>query len=233
MTAFLRVLFVASATATTVGCAHTAMTSMPSPDLRGRTYHSILVVAQIEDLGLKIAMEDRFSASRNDCAAEVHGMGYWTGTATGDSVMAGCVNRWAQRHTHFVSSHTVLFPGRDYTAEQVADVMRQYGIDATLVFTPGESGAVEGFVPPTYVTQCSGWNLYGGCTQISTSARGGFAYSKPWQQFSAKLFDATSGQGVWIATATSSGNAFAHSANLVESMADKTMQRLIADKVIQ
>jgi hypothetical protein len=132
-----------------------------------------------------------------------------------------------------VTSHALFFPGRDYTGEQTVEVMRQNGIDATLVISPGEAGSTQGYVPPTYSTQCTRFNMSSGCTEATTTTTGGVSYSRPWAQFSAKLSDAANGVVVWVATATTSGSAFAHSTDLVQSMADKTLERLKADRVIQ
>jgi len=230
MTAIYRALFVASATAAVAGCAHTSMTSLPAPDLRGRSYHSILVVAQIADLGLKLAMEDRFHSVREQqCIQELRGAGIGTGTPQADSAMTACL----RIHFQFVPSHSVFFPGRDYSSEQVVAAMRQNGIDAELVITPGEAGSAQSYVPPTYTTRCTSYDIFSGCSQTTTTSSGGSSYSKPWAQFSARLFDAADGQAVWVATATFGGNRFAQTSDLVQSMADKTLERLIADKVIQ
>jgi hypothetical protein len=196
------------------GCAHTAMTSMPAPDLRGRAFHSVLVFAQIADLGLRQTMESRFVALTSDSS--------WWRDSAGVTVPT---------HT-MVPSYQVFFPGRDYTSDQITATLRRYGIDATLVITPGERGSTEGFVPPTYTTRCSSFSIAYGCQQTTTTTIGGFSYAKPWQEFSAKLYDASTGEEEWIATATSSGNVFAHTSDLVQSMADKTMERLIADGII-
>jgi hypothetical protein len=214
------------------------MTSIPAPDLHGRIFHSVLVVAQIADLGLRLEMEDRFARPRGfqePCAAEVRAANFQDQLSK-DTTAAACERRNADRFaplTHFVPSHTVFFAGRDYTSEQFVAAMREHGIDATLVITPGEVGSTQSYVPPTYTTSCTGFNLFLGCTQTTTTTAGGFAYSKPWAQFTARLFSAEDGQGVWIATATAGGNAFAQSEDLVASMADKTLERLAADKVIQ
>jgi len=97
------------------------------------------------------------------------------------------------------------------------------------VITPGSAGSSSGYVPPTYTTSCTAWNSYSGCTQVTTNQVGGYNYSKPWAKFSTQLYDAESGAAVWIATATTGGNAFANATTLVRSMADKTAQRLVDD----
>ena len=193
------------------GCiASTGMTSMPSPEIAGRSFRSILVVAEIEDLGLKLRMEDRVA----------EGM-----------VQPGIHERLPG--VRFVPGYTVFFPGREYTGDEVLALLRQNEIDATLVFTPGEAGSNNYYIPPTYTTRCSAYTATGGCSSVSTTQSGALSYSKPWQQFSARVFNASNGRLDWIATATSGGNAFARTADLVVSMADETLERLYADKVVR
>jgi hypothetical protein len=210
MTLSLRCLLVAGATAAAAGCAHTSMTSTPAPQLWGRSFHTVLVVAQMADLGLRFSMEDRF-ASRPVVP----------------------LGRAASFSTRFVASHTVFLPGHDYTSEQVVEAMRHNGIDATLVITPGETGSTQAYVPPTYTTSCTGYNVTLGCAQTTTTSSGGFSYAAAWTQFAAKLFDAVGGQVAWEATVTSGDIAFAQTSDLVQSMADRTLERLLAGKVIR
>lgn len=210
------------------GCARTTMTSMPSPELRGRTYHSIIVFAQIEDLGLRAQMEDRFVEQADQTSPD-------TGIVWSESAQKFIPRPGSPRFRalKMIASHRVFYPGRDYSSDEVTSIMRTNGIDASLVISPRESGSIEGYVPPTYTSRCTSFNALNGCSQVTTTSSGGFSYSNPWQTFSAKLYDAADGQIVWISTATSTGNAFARTADLVQSMADKTVERLAADKMIQ
>jgi hypothetical protein len=186
-----------------LGCARTSMSSMPSPELRGRSFRHILVVASLADLGLRRDMELRV-ASHGD-------------TGKYD----------------FIPSHQVFFPGRQYSNEEVTSLLRQHRIDATLVISPGDVGSTSGYVPPTYTSGCTVWSSTQGCTQVTTTQTGGYAYNKPWAQFTASLYDANTGTTIWVATATTGGNAFAKSATLVRSMADKTAARLLEDGIIK
>jgi hypothetical protein len=183
-------------------CATTSMNSLPSPELGGRTFHHILVVAAFADLGIRRETEDRFAAADSE----------------GDFV--------------FVPSYQVFFPGRQYTTEEAGGLLRKYHIDATLVIFPGQGGGTSGYVPPTYTSGCRVWTTTGGCSQVTTTQTGGYSYQKPWAQFTAQLYDATTGAGVWVASATTGGNAYASAITLVHSMADKTIERLMEDGVI-
>jgi len=185
------------------GCARTSMTSMPAPELAGRSFHHILVVAGLADLGLRRDMELRI--------------------ATHNSV----------GNYEFVPSHQIFFPGRQYKPDEVASLLHEHQIDATLVVLPGDVGATSGYVPPTYTSGCTVWTSTQGCTQVTTTQTGGFTYSKPWAQFTASLYDANTGKAIWVATATTGGNAYARSTTLVRSMADKTADRLVEDGVLR
>ena len=184
-------------------CARTSMSSLASPDLRGRVYRNILVVANFSDLALRRDAEDRLAASS------------------------------AEDHFRFVPSYGVFFPAQQYDSAQVVMLLRQNHIDATLVISPGGTGASTGYVPPTYTTGCTMWSSSSGCTRATTTTTGGYTYSRPWAQFTARLFDAVSGDAVWVATATTGGNAYASGTTLVRSMADKTAAQLLDDGIIR
>ena len=184
-------------------CARTSMSSIPSPDLGGRHYHNILVVAAFADLGIRRETEDRVAAASSE------------------------------GHFRFVPSYQLFFPGRQYTPEETSGLLRQHQIDATLVIFPGQAGATSGYVPPTYTSGCTTWTPTYGCSQVTTTQTGGYSYQKLWAQFTAQLYDATTGAGVWVASATTGGNAFASAVTLVHSMADKTIERLTQDGVIR
>lgn len=184
-------------------CATTSMSSIPSPELKGRSFRNILVVAAFADLGIRRETEDRFAAAS------------------------------AEGRVRFVPSYQMFFPGRQYTPEETRALLKQAEIDATLVVFPGQAGATSGYVPPTYTSGCTVWSSTSGCSQVTTTQSGGYSYQKPWAQFTAQLYDATIGTGVWVASATTGGNAFASAVTLVHSMADKTIERLTTDGVIR
>jgi hypothetical protein len=175
---------------------------MVAPEVRGRVFHSVLVVGRFADLGIRRDAEYRLA------------------------------NHSVSGHFQFVPSVDLFFPGREYSPEEMRRVLREHSIDATLVITPGQYGSSSGYIPPTYTSSCTAWNS-AGCTQVTTSQSGGVAYSKPWQEFSATLYDANSGSSVWVATAGTGGNAYARAVTLVRSMVDKTADRLVQDGLVR
>lgn len=185
-----------------MACASTTMSSMPATELQGRVLHNILVIAAFDDIGIMRATEDRFATA---------------------SVPA---------NISFVRSYQVFFPGRQYTAEESAALLRQHSIEGVLVISVRQSGENSYYVPPTYVSGCTAWNPMYGCSQATTTAIGGGSYKKPWARFTAQLYEADAGVLVWVASAATGGNALATSLTLVQSMADETMAHLAADGVI-
>ena len=186
-----------------MGCARTSMTSVAAPEVAGRTFANILVVALFADLGVRQETEARFAEGSENAS------------------------------TRFIPSSSVLFPGRQYTQRELESVLREHRIDGTLVISSGGAGTSTGYVPPTYTSQCTVWTSLGGCQQVTTTTSGGYNYSKPWAQFTAQLYDVNSGRVVWYGTATTGGNAFASATTLVRSMAGKTLARLAADGLIR
>jgi hypothetical protein len=184
-------------------CARTSMTSMPAPESRGRELSNIMIMGNFADLGLRQQTEIRFADQNN------------------------------VRGVKFLPSSTLLFPGREYSQAEIAAVLRDNSIDATLVISPYEAGSSSQYIPPTYTSGCTVWSSSSGCQQVTTTQSGGYTYSKPWAQFVAQLYDARTGNVLWYATAATSGNAYASSTTLVRSMADKTVSRLVSDGVIR
>src|SRR5205085_4041137 len=127
----------------------------------------------------------------------------------------------------------LFFPGRQYTNEEMVTALRGRQIDAILFIEPGDAGSTSGYVPPSYSTRCTVWTSSGGCTQAQTSTTGGYSYNRPWQQYTARVFEAGSGNVMWTATASTGGNAYARVGTLVHSMSNKTFDRLLEDVVIR
>ena len=186
-----------------LGCARTKMTSMPSPDLGGRAFRNIMVFANFSDLSL------RLDAELHLAAASVPG---------------------AHR---FFPSHQLFFPGRVYSQEEVASTLRRNGIEATLVISTSNAGTKTSQSDPTYTTRCTMWSTNGGCQETRTSASGGESAVTLWAQFTAQLFDGTTGKAVWIASASTAGGSGASAKTLIRSMADKSVSQLFADGVIR
>ena len=207
--------------ATTVaGCASANMTSMAAPDVKGHTYARVLVFADIDDLG------QRQEAENSLTAVSVNGV------ANGDMLCDPIcrVPGLTTALTKFVPAYTVFFPGRQYSLDDIATVLRREQIDATLVVSPTTVGVETVYIPPSYLTTCS---ATAGATSCGTNPVGGGTLAKPWEKFAAKLFDVADGRVVWVATSTASGTAFASRSDLIRSMAALTREKLLKDGVVR
>jgi hypothetical protein len=182
-----------------VACAHTSMSSVAAPSTAQTVYGRILVVFDLNDLGLRREGEDRFH-----------------GTSS----------------TVFIPSYRVFMPGQQYTKDEMTAALKDQNIDAVLIVKPGAAGAESTHVPGTLNTQCTAYSTEQGCLATQTTVSGAYDYSKPWATFTAKLVARGSERPVWVATASSGGNAFANAGTLVRSVASKTISQLIADGVI-
>jgi hypothetical protein len=134
---------------------------------------------------------------------------------------------------NFTQSYGVLFPGRTYSAEELASALQENDIDAVLLISLSDAGSTSSYVPPSYSTSCSLYSTSQGCVSTTTSTSGGYSLDKPWANFAATLFDLKQNAVVWYATARSGGNAFADSEDLVRSMVRKTAERLVNDGVVR
>ena len=132
--------------------------------------------------------------------------------------------------TVFIPAHTILFPGRTYAPDELKRILREHRVDATLVLSPTAAGVSETYVPPTFVTSCTTWSS---TTSCSSRAVGGGTLKSPWASFAARLYDATNGEVVWIATSNTNGSIFSDIPSLISSMAAETVRKLRDDRVIK
>ena len=200
-----------------IGCATTQMTSMAAPEVKGRSFGTVLVIADIADLGLRQQAENAFAHS----------------PSTAHSLVCDPICRAAddaRASTVFLAAYAVLFPGRNYTPMELIAILAANKIDATLVVTPTAAGTSESYVPPSYSTSCTSWSV---TTSCRTTQSGGVVVERPRATYVARMFEIRSGRAIWISTASTGGNAFASSSTLIESMAEKTLQHLRSDGVVR
>ena len=183
-------------------CASTQMTSMLNPEWQSQPYRRILVFFATDDLELRRSFETRFQEHNPIPDVE------------------------------FIPAFAVLFPGRTYTDLEVTEVLKRAGVDAALVVMQGQSGASTATLPATATTGCTLWRTSQGCLQTETTVSGGGTLHKPWADYSVFLIDLEDTQTIWVATASSSGNAFASWSDLRNSLVSKTIERLTKDRVI-
>ncbi len=199
-------------------CASTRMTSMVAPDAANTAYRRILVLAAYDDLEMMQAAELRMQAVGSASARNRAG-----------ALVCDPVCRAPGEMSEFIPAHTILFPGREYSAEELRAILHEHRIDATLILSPTAAGVSESYVPPTLVTSCSRW---GSTTSCTSRPVGGGTIRRPWATYAARLYDARTAATVWIATSRTNGSMMSDASSLIASMAQETLNKLLADKKI-
>lgn len=214
--AFLR-LGAAAAFASLTACGTSVdMASQANPEYAGRTYHKVMVEADIADLRWRKKVEYEFCDRITD------------------KTTSGCVQ-----------SATVFFPGQTYTKEEMRKRIMEQQIDAILVIS-GHSGVNSTYVPPTIYTTANtnvngtvtgyGNTAYGNAqanTQYTTQALGGGYINKPWAQYQTSLWETQDEKVVWYASGNASGNAFSNFDDLIQDAAEDTIGHMMDDGVMQ
>jgi hypothetical protein len=180
----------------TSACASASISSIVAPESAGRTYHHILVLAPFGDIAMRRGIEGSFEAWNQDSG------------------------------TRFIPAYRIFFPGRSFTASEVAQILRSNGIDATLLLEGRSTGTSASYLPPTYKLTCAQWMSGTGCATAPATPE---AIESPWATFSARLFDAASGSVAWIATGTAGAGTFSNPGALYKAVAGRTVQQLAAD----
>jgi hypothetical protein len=144
------------------------------------------------------------------------------------------VKTLASKGLQSTPSALLLFPGRQYSPEEIDQALSTAGVDAVLVLSPGGAGTSSTWIPQTTTTTGSA-TAYGNTVTgtATTRSSGGYAVEKPWAQFSAQLFDRAARQSVWVASFDSRGNAFADWGHLVRSMARKAAGALAQQRLLR
>lgn len=126
-----------------LGCARTSITSMVAPEAEGRKYAHILVVFPISDLEWRREAERHFRQS------------------------------YARDSQQFIPSHEVLFPGREYSSDEITQILEEHSIDAALVVALNETGESTSRTPSQTTARCTVWTSTQGCVQATETTTGG------------------------------------------------------------
>jgi hypothetical protein len=185
-------------------CASTQIHSQADPAAAGHRYENIMVVVDMNNLGLRQDTERRFEEQTRG------------------------------RRTHFIASHRLLFPGRHYSKDEVRSILAAAHVDAVLAVHSANSGTNSMYVPPTTKTEGSaeiqGDKITGSST---TTTSGGYTLEAPWANFTAELRVPETREPVWIATMSTGGNVLASWRHVVRSMAGKTANQLVKDGIVR
>lgn len=187
-----------------LSCATTSIRSQVDPAAAAKGFKKVMVVGNFSDLGLRQDAEQEF------------------------------VKTLAARGFYATPSAVLLFPGRQYSPEEIDQALATAGVDAVLVLSPAGAGTSSTWIPQTTTTTGSA-TVYGNTVSGTATSRsyGGYSVQKPWAQFHAQLFDRAARQSVWIASFDSRGNAFADWGDLVRSMARKAAGALAEQRLFE
>lgn len=196
------VVFTISLGSFLISCASTRISSFVNPEYGGRQYSNILIVVLLRDLGERASAERRIQ------------------------------REFANYDVESVPAHEIFYPDRTYPEQVTSEILESYNIDAILVVDPYDVGTSKTYIPGETRSTTEGRatrDFFGGYrikTETKTRTSKGYYVSKPWARFELTLRDWPTFDGVWVASARSSGNAFASWNTLMKSVATKIVEEL-------
>ena len=131
-----------------------------------------------------------------------------------------------------VTYDDLFFPEKQYTPEEFNLTLQANSVDATL-HVVATSTATEGtYIPGSSYTSGS-VNPVTGSYDSSTSFFGGFTVETPTGYFTARLYDAQTGDVAWVGYAETDGDLGSDYKTLLRSLADKASGDLIDGGVLK
>lgn len=142
------------------------------------------------------------------------------------------VKRLTSRRVDALRSLDVVFGADTLPEEAFLQHAAEAGADAVLILRVREEGDLARYVPTStdstfYTTEEDGV-VHG---QTSTHVFG--QVIRPWASFRATLIETATGKTAWFADATADGTSSSSSGDLVKSVSEKVVVRLIADGILK
>ncbi len=197
------------------GCASTRMRSFLDPDFRDHRYNNLLIAVRFENLDQQADAEDIFVKHF--------------------STIDGSCRR----------SLDILLPTRQFSDEELFNVLRRHNIDAVIIVRETDYYEEEYYVPQSTTTHSRGSlsaNTYYhrsyattyGTTQQRTHSytTGGYTIRKPRVRHKVELYDVDSTRMAWTGGSLTRGNAYARFKNLVDALARETKKELIKQGLV-
>jgi hypothetical protein len=184
------------------GCIGTKITSQKNTQLPDRHYERLLVICCFTDLELRQRAENKFCSDINRLS------------------ICECLK-----------SYELFFPGKEYSADEVAKLLAENKIDGILTLQTTDRGVKSQYIP-NHQSQTQTFMKDTIMERTTTTNYGGYSVSKPWEKYVINLFSILDNQVAWYATASSSGNAYTSWGNLIETASNTTVKKLINDGVI-
>lgn len=185
------------------GCASTSVTAYKDPNFASKTYESLAIYANTENLEWRQSLEQTMVAEIN------------------------------KRGGYAVPSMSLIPPTRDYEPGEAARILfRENNIGGLITIKVGDSGVQQQWIPQTGSTTTSSGTVstYGNTGTYSgtssTTYQGGYNVNKPWAKMSTELIDLESGKKVWVASSHTGGNAYASFNTIRKSYCKKIANEL-------
>ena len=146
--------------------------------------------------------------------------------------------RFADHGVRAIRGIDIVPPTRQVTDKEWTQDVVASGADTVLIISKTGQGVSHAYIPQTYypgatsgTAQTVGDMTFFNFNQSPGYTMGGHTISKPRATYSAVLFNVQDEQPMWKADAKSRGSAFADYNDLGRSVADETVDRLIADRL--
>lgn len=189
------------------GCAQTKMTSFTDPSRKDAPKYLAAMV-----MGAGMGLEERQIAE-----SEV-------------------VKDFAKYGKKAIRSVDVVPPTGTFSTAEQLDRIKNAEVDSVLIIALAGRDEVAQYIPPTYVPgqTTTTVNVIGNTAYATSNTTpgytiGGGVVKKPRANYTVALYDAKSGQRVWIAEAASRGNAFASFNDLTVSASGEAVEKLFSD----
>ncbi|MFH1891512.1 MAG: hypothetical protein ABIK83_02375 [Candidatus Zixiibacteriota bacterium] len=185
--------------------AGTSMHSRTAPNREERVFHKILLMTTYSDIELDQAFEKK---------------------------VKGCLKSHKAECVH---ERELFFPAGNYDFDEFVQKADSAGIDAILFVSPGSSGVSEQYIPKSSTTTTSGSVSSNGWFNAKSKTReyGGYSVGKPWTTTGVELYDYSTGEVIWVASAKTGGNAFAKWTTVVRSLGGQLVEKLGQDGLIE
>jgi hypothetical protein len=206
----LRLLFAVGSGILLASCAMSTATSFTDPAASGKRYLSPIMVASNLPLG------DRAPAEQK---------------------MIDAVQKKSGRQA--LSGMQVFPPTRKWDAAALDAALADSEADAIVIMWVTDMGTTQTYVPPRVLwggsasthgmmTNRGGGNYSFDYNTLYTppTVTDGYKFDKPNAQYGAALYDAETGQKIWISEISSRGSAFASYADLAKSAASRIVKDL-------
>lgn len=128
-----------------------------------------------------------------------------------------------------IASHKLFFPGRIYSKEEFGKIMFENKTDGCLLIILKDT-----YEQQVYIPQFS--NIFLGYRSASAYSFGGHPVSKPNFIFEVRFYAipvVSLDKHCWLATAHTTGGAATQLDTLIKSLADSTVEKLIADGLLK